>query len=57
MEVLFVLIGISMIVAGFFLVAFLLNVKKGQYDDIYTPSARILFENKMNDKLTENETR
>lgn len=53
MEILFVLIGISLVVAGIFLVSFLLNVKKGQYDDIYTPSIRILFDPKKEDKQSE----
>ncbi len=44
MSVLFVLIGASMIVAGGFLIAFLWAVKKGQYDDTYSPSVRILFD-------------
>ncbi|NOU58738.1 cbb3-type cytochrome oxidase assembly protein CcoS [Marinifilum caeruleilacunae] len=46
MSVLFVLIGVSMIVAGGFLFGFLWAVKKGQYDDSYSPSVRILFEDK-----------
>jgi len=44
------LIGISLVLAIFFLVSFLLNIKKGQYDDMYTPSIRILFEDKPKDK-------
>ncbi|MFA9371152.1 MAG: cbb3-type cytochrome oxidase assembly protein CcoS [Labilibaculum antarcticum] len=44
MSVLFVLIGVSMLVAGGFLIAFLWAVKKGQYDDTYSPSVRILFD-------------
>jgi cbb3-type cytochrome oxidase maturation protein len=44
MSVLFVLIGASMLVAGGFLIAFLWAVKKGQYDDTYSPSVRILFD-------------
>lgn len=44
MSVLFVLIGVSMLVAGGFLVAFLWAVKKGQYEDSYSPSVRILFD-------------
>jgi cbb3-type cytochrome oxidase maturation protein len=40
----FILIGISILVAGSFLVAFLWSVKTGQYDDDYTPSIRILFD-------------
>jgi cbb3-type cytochrome oxidase maturation protein len=35
---------ISIIVAGSFLVAFIWSVKKGQYDDDYTPSVRMLFD-------------
>ncbi|GAB7088575.1 MULTISPECIES: cbb3-type cytochrome oxidase assembly protein CcoS [Marinifilum] len=46
MSVLFVLIGVSMLVAGGFLIGFLWAVKKGQYDDSYSPSVRILFEDK-----------
>jgi cbb3-type cytochrome oxidase maturation protein len=40
----FILIGISILVAASFLVAFLWSVKSGQYDDDYTPSIRILFD-------------
>jgi cbb3-type cytochrome oxidase maturation protein len=46
MEVIFILIGASMIVALVFLGAFIWAVKNGQYEDDYTPSVRILFENK-----------
>jgi len=41
---LFVLIAISVIVAGSFLLAFLWSVSNGQYDDDYTPSVRMLFD-------------
>ncbi|MCZ4693179.1 cbb3-type cytochrome oxidase assembly protein CcoS [Ancylomarina euxinus] len=44
MSVIFVLIGVSMVVAGGFLIGFLWAVKKGQYDDHYSPSVRILFD-------------
>jgi len=33
-----------MVVAGGFLIGFLWAVKKGQYDDPYSPSVRILFD-------------
>jgi cbb3-type cytochrome oxidase maturation protein len=46
MSALFVLIGISILVAGSFLAAFLWSVKSGQYDDDYTPSIRMLFDDK-----------
>jgi cbb3-type cytochrome oxidase maturation protein len=44
MGALFVLIGISIIVAAGFLIAFLWSVRSGQYDDDYTPSVRMLFD-------------
>jgi len=44
MSVLIVLVIVSVIVAGSFLGAFIWSVKKGQYDDDYAPSVRILFE-------------
>jgi cbb3-type cytochrome oxidase maturation protein len=44
MEVLFVLIGFSLLIALFFLGCFFWAVKSGQYEDRYTPSIRILFE-------------
>jgi cbb3-type cytochrome oxidase maturation protein len=50
---LFVLIGISILVAGSFLAAFLWSVKNGQYDDDYTPSVRMLFEDGTTPEITE----
>ncbi len=44
MSVMLVLIGFSLTVAIGFLIAFLWAVKSGQYDDKYTPSVRILFD-------------
>jgi len=35
-----------MVLAGSFLAAFIWSVLKGQYDDDYTPSVRMLFDNK-----------
>jgi len=43
-SVMLVLIGFSITVAIGFLIAFLWAVKSGQYDDKYTPSVRILFD-------------
>ncbi len=45
MFIIFLLIGISVTVAGLFLAAFLWAVRSGQYDDDYTPAVRMLFEN------------
>jgi cbb3-type cytochrome oxidase maturation protein len=44
MSVLLVLIGVSLLVAAGFLGAFLWAVRSGQFDDRYTPSIRMLFE-------------
>ena len=44
MSAIVVLIGFSLTVATGFLIAFLWAVKSGQYDDKYTPSLRILFD-------------
>lgn len=43
MSVLFVLILISGLIASAFLIAFIWSVKSGQYDDTYSPSVRMLF--------------
>lgn len=45
MSALFLLIIASFIVAAGFLAAFIWAVKNGQFDDDYTPSVRILFDN------------
>ncbi|MDH5397985.1 MAG: cbb3-type cytochrome oxidase assembly protein CcoS [Cyclobacteriaceae bacterium] len=50
MSVIFILILISMVIAGGFLAAFIWAIKSGQFDDTYTPSVRILFENKKQKK-------
>jgi cbb3-type cytochrome oxidase maturation protein len=44
MSVLVILIGASILVAVGFLIAFIWSVNNGQYDDDYTPSVRILFD-------------
>ena len=53
MSALFVLIGISIIVAGSFLAAFLWSVNHGQYDDDYTPSIRMLFDDETKPAATD----
>ena len=45
MSVIIILIITSFLVAGGFLVSFLWAVKSGQYDDDYTPSVRMLYDN------------
>jgi cbb3-type cytochrome oxidase maturation protein len=46
MEIIFLLIGISLILAIGFLFLFFRAMKSGQYDDNYTPSVRMLFDQK-----------
>jgi len=50
MSVLFILIIISLLIASGFLVAFLWAAKSGQYEDDYSPSVRILFDQFKNEK-------
>ncbi|MEO7266243.1 MAG: cbb3-type cytochrome oxidase assembly protein CcoS [Ferruginibacter sp.] len=47
MSVLFILLGVSLLVAAGFLIAFLWSTSSGQYDDDYTPSVRMLFDNEL----------
>jgi cbb3-type cytochrome oxidase maturation protein len=47
MGVLIILIVVSVVVAGGFLIAFLWSVKTGQMDDDYTPSVRMLFDDEI----------
>jgi cbb3-type cytochrome oxidase maturation protein len=51
MSILFLLIIISLVLASGFLFAFIRAAKSGQFDDDYTPSVRMLFD----DELVENE--
>jgi cbb3-type cytochrome oxidase maturation protein len=50
MEVIFILIAISLILAGSFLFLFFRAMKSGQFDDNHTPAIRILFENETKKK-------
>jgi len=47
MSVIYLLISISILVAIVFFIAFITAVKKGQYDDDYTPSVRMLFDDEL----------
>ncbi len=51
MEVIFILIAVSLLLAGTFLFLFFKAMKGGQFDDDYTPSVRILFENQPKKKM------
>ncbi|QRM89877.1 MULTISPECIES: cbb3-type cytochrome oxidase assembly protein CcoS [Lacinutrix] len=47
MSVIYILLTISIIVAIGFFAAFIYAVKSGQFDDSYTPSVRMLFEDEL----------
>ncbi|RAJ16418.1 cbb3-type cytochrome oxidase assembly protein CcoS [Olleya aquimaris] len=47
MSVIYILLTVSIIVAIIFFIAFIMAVKNGQFDDSYTPSVRILFEDEL----------
>jgi cbb3-type cytochrome oxidase maturation protein len=52
MGMIYIMLIVSLCLAVFFLVIFLWAAKTGQYDDDYSPSVRILYE----DELTTNES-
>ena len=54
MSVIYLLISISILVAIGFFIAFIRAVKTGQYDDDYTRSVRMLFEDEL--KITPNKS-
>ncbi len=45
MSIIFFTLGVSLVLSLLFLVFFLWSTKKGQYDDLITPSHRALLEN------------
>lgn len=55
MSVIYMLLAISIVVAIFFFIAFIISVKNGQYDDSYTPSIRMLFDDELVNSKEESE--
>lgn len=49
MSAIYLLIGVSFLIALGFLIAFIFAIKTGQYDDTYTPSIRILFDDEQSE--------
>lgn len=47
MSVIYILLTISIIVAVVFFIAFIVAIRNGQFDDSYTPSVRMLFEDEL----------
>jgi len=50
MSVIILLICISVLVASGFLISFIWAIKNGQFDDTYSPSVRMLFEDELKKK-------
>ncbi|MFK5983416.1 MAG: cbb3-type cytochrome oxidase assembly protein CcoS [Flavobacteriaceae bacterium] len=47
MSIIYMLLAVSVVVAVGFFVAFIISVREGQYDDVYTPSVRMLFDDEL----------
>jgi len=47
MEIIFMLVGLSLLAALFFLGSFIWAIKDGQYEDDYTPAVRMLFDDEI----------
>lgn len=56
MSVIYLLISISIVVAAVFLYIFIRAVKSGQFDDDYTPSVRMLFDDELKKNPNKSET-
>ncbi len=53
MEIIYLLIACSFVVALVFLGAFFWSIRSGQYKDTYTPAVRILFDSEPEPQSTE----
>ncbi len=50
MNIVFFMIIVSLFIAIIFFILFIKSVKSGQYDDLYTPSVRMLFDDEIVEK-------
>jgi cbb3-type cytochrome oxidase maturation protein len=55
MNVLILLLIVSICIAGAFLIAFIWSSEDGQFDDVYSPSRRILFDDTIESENKTNE--
>ena len=56
MNIIFMLIIASLFIAVIFFILFVKSVKTGQYDDVYTPSVRMLFDDELIDQSSKNKS-
>ena len=54
MGIIYLMLIVSLVIALFFLIAFFWAARNGQYDDDYTPSVRILFDDEIKSKTNTN---
>lgn len=54
MSVMILLIAFSLSVAAAFLLAFIFSTKQGQFDDVHTPSLRMLLDEEPQENKTSN---
>ncbi len=57
MNIIFMLIIASLFIAILFFILFIKSVKSGQYDDVYTPSVRMLFDDELVDENKSNKNK
>lgn len=55
MGIIYLMLIVSLLIALFFLLSFFWAAKSGQYDDDYTPSVRILFDDEKKQKTNKQE--
>ena len=56
MSVIYLLITVSIVIAIGFFISFIIAVKSGQYDDDYTPSVRMLFDDETKNTTQNNKS-
>ena len=59
MDLVYIILPLALLIAGFALVAFIWAARSGQFDDLETPSRRVLFDDVpvREDELAEEEPR
>jgi len=55
MSVIYLLLSLSILMALVFLAAFFYSVRAGQFDDPYTPSVRMLFDDEIVNEKNKNQ--
>ena len=55
MEILFLMIIVSLILAATFLIIFIMSLRNGQFDDDHSPAVRMLLEDKQLKKQVKKE--